>query len=118
MNVLEFRASIKANSKILINDKENLVREVIKFRLDDGSFYIKCFLDGDYVFADDLNENIFILVTEIKTLFQEPFPNKLNFDGKKFKFTENHLLLVRTADNSSKWVRVGDLTGEEEIISV
>jgi len=39
-------------------------------------------------------------------------------DGKKFKFTENHLLLVRTADNSSKWVRVGDLTGEEEIISV
>jgi ribonucleoside-diphosphate reductase alpha chain len=38
-------------------------------------------------------------------------------DGKKYKFTENHLLLVRVADNTSRWVRVGDLTGDEEIIT-
>jgi ribonucleoside-diphosphate reductase alpha chain len=38
-------------------------------------------------------------------------------DGKKYKFTENHLLLVRAADNTSRWMRVGDLTGDEEIIT-
>jgi len=43
-------------------------------------------LNDGYVFADDLNENSFILVKETKTDFHLPFPEKLNFDGKEFEF--------------------------------
>lgn len=62
------------------------VREVVKFRFDDGNYYIKCFLEGGFVFADDLSENTFILVKEIKTPFKRPFPENLEFGGKNFKF--------------------------------
>lgn len=86
MDVTEFRSKIKANIRLVIENKEYLVKEVIKFRFDDGSFYIKCFLSDNYVFADDLDENVFLLVKEVKTSFQEPFPKKLDFEGKKFKF--------------------------------
>lgn len=86
MEVPEFRSKIKLGIKLAVDDKEFTVKEIIKFRFDDGSFYIKCFLSDDYVFADDLNENMFLLVKEIKTPFKQPFPEELTFDGKKFKF--------------------------------
>ncbi len=86
MDVIEFRLKIKPNIKLVIESKEYIVKEVVKFRFDDGSFYIKCFLSDNYVFADDLDENMFLLVKEIKTSFQEPFPQELNFRDKKFKF--------------------------------
>lgn len=86
MDVIEFRSKIKPNIKLIIENKEYLVKEVVKFRFDDGDFYIKCFLTDNYVFADDLNENMFLLVKEIKTSFQQPFPQGLDFRGKKFKF--------------------------------
>jgi len=86
MKVTEFRLKIKANIKLSADNREFIVKEVVKFRFDDGSFYIKCFLSDDYVFADDLNENTFLLVKEIKTPFLQPFPEKLDFDGKKFNF--------------------------------
>ncbi len=86
MQVAEFRSKIKPNLKLTVEDKEFTVREVVKFRFDDGSFYIKCFLSDDYVFADDLNENIFLLVKETKTQFLQPFPQELDFQEKKFKF--------------------------------
>jgi len=89
MNVAEFRSKIKPNIKLLVDNQEFTVREVIKFRFDDGSFYIKCFLSDDFVFADDLNENMFLLVKETKTSFQLPFPEKLNFDNKEFTFLFN-----------------------------
>lgn len=86
MDVLEFRSVVKPGLKLVLDGKELIVKEVIKFRFDDGSFYIKCFLSEDYVFADDLNENIFLLVKEIQTPFKEPFPQELDFNGKKFNF--------------------------------
>jgi hypothetical protein len=86
MKVIEFRSKIKPNIKLLVDGKKFTVKEVVKFRFDDGSFYIKCFLSDNYVFADDLNENMFILVKEIKTSLQQPFPKELDFDDKKFKF--------------------------------
>lgn len=86
MQVSEFRSKIKPNIRLSVDGKNFVVREVVKFRFDDGSFYIKCFLSDGYVFADDLNENMFLLVKETKTLFQQPFPQELEFDGKKFKF--------------------------------
>jgi hypothetical protein len=86
MEVTEFRSKIKPNVRLSADGKSFVVKEIVKFRFDDGSFYIKCFLSDDYVFADDLNENIFLLVKEIKTPFQQPFPQKLDFDGKKFQF--------------------------------
>lgn len=86
MQVTEFRSKIKPNIKLSADGRDFAVKEVIKFRFDDGSFYIKCFLSDDYVFADDLNENIFLLVKEIETSFQQPFPQELYFNGKKFQF--------------------------------
>jgi hypothetical protein len=86
MTVEEFRKKVKPNIKLSVGGKDFLIKEVIKFRFDDGSFYIKCFLSDDYIFADDLNENMFLLVKEIKTLFVQPFAKELNFDAKKFNF--------------------------------
>lgn len=86
MEVTEFRSKIKPNIKLSADGKNFSVKEVVKFRFDDGGFYIKCFLGDDYVFADDLNENMFLLIKETKTDFQQPFPQELEFDGKKFKF--------------------------------
>ncbi len=86
MEVKEFRSKIKPNIKLSVEGRDFIVKEVVKFRFDDGSFYIKCFLSDDYVFADDLKENIFLLVKETPTHFQQPFPPELDFDGKKFKF--------------------------------
>ena len=62
------------------------VKEVAKFRFDDGTYYIKCWLSDDYVFADDLNENMFILVKEIKTSFIQPFHEKVEYNNKEFNF--------------------------------
>ncbi len=86
MEVTEFRSKIKPNIRLLADAKVFGVREVVKFRFDDGSYYIKCFLSDNFVFADDLNEGVFLLVKEIKTPFQQPFPSELNWDGKLFKF--------------------------------
>lgn len=89
MQVNEFRSKVKIGSFLIIGVKELQIKEIVKFRFDDGSFYIKCFLSDGYVFADDLNENIFILVKEIKTPFEMPFPQELNFDDKIFNFSYN-----------------------------
>jgi len=89
MEVKEFRSKIKANQKLIVGEKEFVVKEVVKFRFDDGSFYIKCFLNDGYVFADDLNENIFLLVQGVDTFIKKPFPKELKYDGKSFKFIYN-----------------------------
>jgi hypothetical protein len=86
MDVSEFRSKVKPDIKIFIDGGEYLVREVVKFRLSDGSFYIKCFLNDGYVLADDLNENCFLLVKEVETAFGLPYPENLIFDGKEFGF--------------------------------
>ncbi|MCX6720393.1 MAG: DUF4178 domain-containing protein [Candidatus Staskawiczbacteria bacterium] len=86
MTVQEFREKIKPLIKLSIEGKDFLVKEVVKFRFDDGSFYIKCWISDDYVFADDLNENNFLLVKEVKTPFVAPFAQELEFDNKKFSF--------------------------------
>ena len=89
MNVSEFRSKIKPNIKLSADGRNFIVKEVVKFRFDDGSFYTKCYLSDGYVFADDLNANMFLLVKETKTDFQQPFPDKTDFEGKKFKFLYN-----------------------------
>lgn len=75
--------------KLSADGRDFIVKEVVKFRFDDGSFYIKCYLSDNYVFADDLNENMFLLVKEAKTDFEQPFPKELDFNGKKFMFLYN-----------------------------
>lgn len=86
MTVEEFRAKVKPFLKLSVEGKEFLIKEVVKFRFDDGTFYIKCWLSDDYVFADDANENMFVFVKEVKTPFNLPFKKELEFDGKKFRF--------------------------------
>jgi hypothetical protein len=86
MNVSEFREKIKIDSKLIIGGNKLTVKQIVRFRLDDDTFYIKLFLNDGYVFADDLNENVFILVKEVKTIFSLPFPEELDYDEKHFKF--------------------------------
>ncbi|MDP1883804.1 MAG: DUF4178 domain-containing protein [Candidatus Moranbacteria bacterium] len=86
MKVQEFRENIRAGVKIVADGKEFEVEEVVKFRFDDGNFYIKCFMSDGFVLADDENENSFVLVKEIKNDFMPPFPKILRFDGKEFEF--------------------------------
>ncbi|KKQ46028.1 MAG: hypothetical protein US63_C0007G0005 [Candidatus Moranbacteria bacterium GW2011_GWC2_37_8] len=86
MNVEEFRKNIKIDSRIIADNREFAVEEIIKFRLDDGSFYMKCFLSDGFVLADDLGSNSFVLVREVDNNIQQPFPETLEYDGKQFNF--------------------------------
>lgn len=86
MDVKEFRSKIAPNATLLVDGQRFSVKEVVKFRFDDGSFYVKCFLDDGYVFADDLTENMFLLVKETKTPLQQPFLKILEFDDQEFNF--------------------------------
>ena len=86
MNVSEFRSKINPNVKLSVDGQDFDVLEIVKFRFDDGSFYIKCFFSDGYVFADDLAENMFLLVKKIKTSIKQPFPKELKFKGKDFKY--------------------------------
>jgi len=86
MGVEEFRKEVNKDSVLLIEGKKYKIRQLIKFRFDGGGFYIKCFLSDSYVFADDSENNAFLLVKEVKASFKEPFPENLVFDGKNFVF--------------------------------
>jgi len=86
MNIQEFRERIKPEMTVVVGDKQVIVKEVVKFRLDDGDFYTKCFLNDNQVLADDLNGNIFIFAKEVKDSFDSSFPEKLEYDGREFKF--------------------------------
>ena len=86
MTIKEFRKKIKPKIKLIIENQEFFVKEVIKYRFDDGSYYIKCILNDDYIFADDDESNAFILGKDIEMSIQEPFPKTLNFKNKKFTF--------------------------------
>jgi hypothetical protein len=97
MNVSEFREKIKSNVTLQIGGKDYEVRQVIRFKFDDGIYYIKCFLNNGYVLADDLDENSFILVRETTTPFEPPFPKELEFLGTKFNFLyEAHAIAEET----------------------
>ncbi|MFH1767387.1 MAG: DUF4178 domain-containing protein [Patescibacteria group bacterium] len=86
MEIEKFRKTIKPGSKLIVEDKEFTVLEVIKYRFDDGGFYIKCSLSDDYVIAEDKEMNVYIIVKPVNANFTEPFPKKLKFDNKDFKF--------------------------------
>jgi hypothetical protein len=86
MNISEFRKKIKLDSKIVIGGKKFSIKEIIKFRLDDGSYYLKFLLSDGFVFADDLESNIYILVKKLKPTFKPPFPKKLDYRGKEYRF--------------------------------
>jgi len=90
MDIRKFRRKLKLDSKIIIDGKIFSVKEIVKFRLDSGSFYLKLFLGDDYVLADDLSENIYIFVKDVthqtKSISVDSPPKNLKYDGKDFDF--------------------------------
>lgn len=86
MDVKEFRNKVNIDSVLVINDIEYTIKELVKFRLDDGSNYIKCYLNDDYVFADDENENNFLLVKPVANHIAELVEETIEFDEKEFDF--------------------------------
>ena len=87
MEIPEFRSKVKPGMKLSADGRDFVIREVVKFRFDDGSYYIKCYLNDGYVFAYDLNANMYLLVKEIVTSFKDIKQPALDFNGKKFKFS-------------------------------
>ncbi len=86
MNIKKFRQKIWQADNIVINGKKYPLEGIIRFDFSDGNFYVKCFLGGGYVFADDESGDSFLLVKEVKTPFIPPFPERLEFEGKELKF--------------------------------
>jgi hypothetical protein len=86
MEIREFTEKVRPNGKLIIEGEEFEVLQVVKFRLDDGSSYFKCFLSKDRVIAEDSEMNVYIFVGPVQTEFTEPMPKKLDFDGKRFDF--------------------------------
>ncbi len=86
MNVKDFRKVIKANVVLMIEGKKYQIEELVKFRVDDGTYYFKCYLKNGYVFAEDSENNIYQLLKHIKTSISQPFPKKLRFQNKDFTF--------------------------------
>ncbi|MFA6428533.1 MAG: inorganic diphosphatase [Candidatus Buchananbacteria bacterium] len=112
MNVAEFQTKIKPNLTLSITKQNFIVQEVVKFKLADGRFYLKCFLSDNYVLADDLAKNIFLLAKEVNTPFKQPFAPELDFADKKFKFLYNAhavaeeimgLEIFKKGDSESFW---------------
>lgn len=84
-DVNHFRDVIDINSIIKIKGKKYKIKQIVKFRFDDGSYYMKLFLENGYVLADDLGGNSFILVKEEKTGLKIK-EGKINYKGKNFNF--------------------------------
>jgi len=84
-SVEHFRKNININSKIIVKGRELGIKQIVKFRFDDGNYYMKLFLDEGYVLADDLDENSFILVKEVKTDLKIK-EAKINYRKKNFNF--------------------------------
>ncbi len=112
MTISEFRSNLKPGIKLTVGGNEFVVREVVKFRFDDGSFYMKCFLNDGYVLADDSNENIFLLVWEVKTPFQLPFPKNIKYEGNAFKYSyAAHAIAEETWGGNFQEGRFGTFLG-------
>ncbi|XLQ20432.1 MAG: hypothetical protein ACKUBY_01465 [Candidatus Moraniibacteriota bacterium] len=98
MKVQEFRRKVKVGTIIIVDDKELDVLEIVMFRLDDKSFYIKCFLSDGYVLADDAEDNSFVLVREVNCDIAQPFPEDVTYDDKDFTFLfEAHAVAEHTS---------------------
>lgn len=133
MKIVEFRGKVKPGKVIVVEEQELEVLQVIKFRLDDGSFYFKCFLSDDWVIAEDAEMNVFIFVRPIETAYSEPMPKRISLDGKEFDFLyEAHAVAeevwgektfkkgeaerfwdYRSADGSYLSLGVDELTGKK-----
>jgi leucyl-tRNA synthetase len=84
-SVKDFRDNILIDSKLNIKGREIGIKEIVKFRFDDGSYYMKLFLENGYVLADDEKDNSFVFVKEVKNNLKIEEKN-LKFKGKKYKF--------------------------------
>ena len=107
MNVAEFRKRININSKVVVEEKEYKIKQLVKFRLADGDWYMKLFFTDGNVLADDLDENIFILVKEIETDFKLPFSKKLIYQDKEFKFSYDAQAVVEEVSGEGVF-KMGD----------
>ncbi len=86
MKIEEFREEVNLEHRVLIEDREFEILEIVHFQLDDGSIYIKLFLDDGYVLADNEEQESYILVENVNTYIEKPFPEVLEFDSKRFTF--------------------------------
>jgi hypothetical protein len=86
ISVLEFRKKISLNSMLKIKGRKFKIKQIIKFRLNSGDFYIKVFLENGYVLADDLESNSFIFVKEIGKNNLVPNKTKIFYKNENFEF--------------------------------
>lgn len=107
MNIKNFRQKIWQADNILIDGKMYPLKETVRFDFPDGNFYIKCFLGGDYVLADDEAGDYYLLVKKVETPFSPPFPEKLEFKGRELKFIFEARAVAREIKGEEIF-RIGD----------
>lgn len=86
MNIDEFREEVNLENRVLIDNREFEILQIVRFQLDDGSVYTKLFLEDGHVLADDVEQDVYLLVEDVKTDFKEPFAEVIEFDSKRFTF--------------------------------
>lgn len=86
MQIENFREEVNLENRVLIDEREFEIMEIVRFQLNDGSVYTKLFLDDGYVLADDEEQDVFILVEHTKTEIEEPFSEVVEFDSKRYTF--------------------------------
>jgi len=98
--ILDFMQKTKVC--LIIKNKEG---ELLLQLRDEDLEIGKWVLNKGYVFADDLNENSFILVREVKTEFEFLFPEKINFGGKEFEFLYNARAVAEEIDGEEIFLK-------------
>lgn len=86
MQIENFKEEVNLENRVLIDEREFEIMEIVRFELSDGSVCVKLFLDDGYVFIEDEQQDIFILMEHTKTEIEEPFPEIVDFDSKKYTF--------------------------------
>ena len=107
MHVKEFREKIKLSSKVIVEGKKFKIKQLVKFRLNTGDYYTKLFFTNGYVLADDLDEDMFILVKEIDTDFTRPFPKNIAYNNRNFEFSYEAEAITEEVTGEGQF-KVGD----------
>lgn len=86
MEIKEFRKNVRPGKTLIVEGVSLEILQVIKYRLDDNSYYYKCYLSDKKAIAEDSEMNMYIFVDPVITRFSEPMPEILIYDNKKFHF--------------------------------
>ena len=102
-SVTEFREKISLDCSIFIKEKKYKIKQIVKFQLANNDFYYKLFLSENCVLADDLENNYFIFVREIRDdlkIVERP----IIYKNQKFDWLYSEPKAERNCPTSKSWI--------------